>query len=86
MANPMLSQLGQAKTQGLMGGLNNVKQAFSILKSMGNPQILLNNAMAKNPELKQIMDECGGDYQKAFYKAAEMKGVNPDDILKEIMI
>ena len=68
-----------------MGGISNVKQMLNGLKSMGNPQILLNNAMAKKPQLKSIIDECGGDYQKAFYKAAEMQGVNPDDILPQIL-
>ena len=68
----------------MMGGIKNVKQAFNGLKAMGNPQALLSNAMANNPELKQIMNECGGDYQKAFYKAAEIKGVNPDDILSQL--
>lgn len=81
----MSSQLGQAKTQAIMGGVSNIKQALNGLKAMGNPQLLLNKVIAQNPELKQIMDECGGDYKKAFYKAAEMKGVNPDDILREIM-
>ena len=37
-----------------------------------------------NPQLKQAMDlvqQNGGDAEKAFYKLAEEKGVNPDDIL-----
>ena len=84
MANPMLSQLGKANTQAMMGGINNVKQAFGAIKSMGNPQILINKAISQNPELKAVLDECGGDYQKAFYRAAEMKGVNPDEILSQL--
>lgn len=51
---------------------------------MGNPQIMLNNAMLQNPQLKAVLDECGGDYQKAFYKFAEMQGVNPDEILQAL--
>ena len=54
---------------------------FNNLRAMGNPQIMLNNAMAKNPQLKAVIDECGGDYQKAFYRMAEMQGVNPEEIL-----
>ena len=69
----------------MMGNLGKVKQMFNSLKSMGNPQLMLNQMMAQNPQLKTVLDECGGDYQKAFYRLAEMQGVNPQDILKEIM-
>ena len=67
--------------QGTMGNLGRIKEMVNNMKSMGNPQMLLNNAIAKNPQLKSVIDECGGDYQAAFYKMAEMQGVNPDDIL-----
>jgi len=46
---------------------------------------MLNNAMARNPQLKAVMDECGGDYQRAFYKYAEMQGVDPESFLRELM-
>ena len=75
MLNPMMSQLG------MMGGLGRAKEMLNSLKAMGNPQIMLNNAMNQNPQLKAVLDECGGDYQKAFYKMAEMQGVNPEEIL-----
>ena len=79
MANPMMNQLGQT---GMMGNLGKAKEMLNNLRSMGNPQVMLNNAMAKNPQLKAVVDECGGDYQKAFYRMAEMQGVNPDEILQ----
>lgn len=78
MENPMMNQLGQT---GMMGNLGKAKEMFNNLRAMGNPQIMLNNAMAKNPQLKAVIDECGGDYQKAFYRMAEMQGVNPEEIL-----
>lgn len=81
----MLQQLGQLKTQKMVGNLANVKEAFGFLKSVGNPQALLNKAMSKNPQLKSLIDECGGDYKKAFYRAAEMQGVNPEEFLNELM-
>ena len=37
-----------------------------------------------NPQMKQVMDYVnanGGNPKDAFYKLAEEKGVNPDDIL-----
>lgn len=41
-----------------------------------------------NPELKQVVEYVnanGGDPEKAFYKLAEEKGVNPRDILGQFM-
>ena len=79
MRNPMMSQLG------MTGNLGKAKQMLNSLKTMGNPQIMLNNAMSQNPQLKAIMDECGGDYRRAFYRYAEMQGVDPESFLRELM-
>lgn len=46
--------------------------------------MLLNQMMGQNPQIKQVMDYVnanGGDPEKAFYKLAQERGVNPDDIL-----
>ena len=55
-----------------------------MLKSMGNPQAMLNQALQNNPKMKEVQNliqQSGGDPEKAFRtKAAEM-GVNPDDII-----
>ena len=52
-----------------------------------NPQAMLNQMMANNPQYKQVMDyvrQNGGDPKAAFYKMAEEKGVNPEDILNQL--
>ena len=49
-----------------------------------NPQLLINQMMMNNPQLKQVMDivnKSGGDPKKAFYTLAEQKGVDPNEIL-----
>ena len=49
-----------------------------------NPQLLLNQMMTNNPQMKQVMDiikQAGGDPKKAFYSLAEQKGVDPEEIL-----
>lgn len=49
-----------------------------------NPQLLLNQMMTNNPQMKQVMDiikQAGGDPKKAFYSLAEQKGVDPDEII-----
>lgn len=53
----------------------------------GNPQMMLSQMMGQNPQIKQVMDYVnanGGDPQKAFYKLAQERGVNPDDILNQL--
>ena len=49
--------------------------------------MMLNQMMGQNPQIKQAMDYVnanGGDFEKAFYKLAQEKGVNPDDILNQL--
>jgi len=57
------------------------------IKSIGNPQMMLNQMIGQNPQIKQVMDYVnanGGDPKTAFYKLAEERGVNPDDILNQL--
>ena len=70
-----------------MQGISRVKQLMQTVKSAGNPQMLLSQMMGQNPQIKQIMDYVnanGGDPKAAFYKLAEERGVNPDDILSQL--
>ncbi len=62
---------------------------FDMLKMMGagNPQAMLQNMIKSHPQYQNVMkivEQYGGDPQKAFYEMAKQKGVNPDDILKMI--
>ena len=80
MQNPMLQNLNQSKTF-------QIKQMMQTLKNAGNPQMMFNQMMAQNPQYKQVMDYVnanGGDAKAAFYKMAQEKGVNPDDILNQL--
>ena len=82
--NPMLTALNQNRTS---QSITNVKRLMQMMKSAGNPQMLLQQMVGQNPQLKQVMDFVnanGGDPQAAFYKLAEQKGVNPDDILNQL--
>lgn len=81
----MLTALNQNKT---FQGITQVKNMIKTLKSFGNPQMMLNQMMGQNPQLKQAMDFVnanGGDPQAVFYKLAEERGVNPDDFMKQLM-
>ena len=67
--NPVMSQL---------------QPLFNMVKASRNPQAMLSQIAQTNPQLRQTLDfvnRSGGDPKSAFYKMAEEKGVNPEDIL-----
>ena len=82
MAIPQILQ--QLQRVGLPGNLGQIKQMMDAVKSAGNPQAMLNQMMQNNPQMRQVMDlvnQHGGDAQKAFYSLAEQRGIDPNQIL-----
>lgn len=68
----------------MFGNLQNVKQMMATIKSAKNPQVVLNTMMNNNPQLKQVKDyiqQNGGNAQQAFYSLAKQNGVDPKEIL-----
>lgn len=64
--------------------MGTIKQMMSMIRSAGNPQAMLGQLAANNPQLKQVMDivqKHGGDPMTAFRKEAEARGVDPEEIL-----
>ena len=82
MIPQILTQLG--------GGLTippQIRQMIQMFRSAGNPQAMIGQLMQNNPQMKQIMDlikAAGNDPKRAFYALAEQKGVDPDEILKQL--
>lgn len=61
---------------------------LNMVRSAGNPQMIMNQIASQNPQIKQVMEYInanGGDPKAAFYKLAEEKGVDPDEILRQLM-
>lgn len=80
MALPVILQQ-LARTNPMM---QRVKQAVDMVKNSQNPSALLNQMMSNNPNMKQVMDlinQHGGDPEKAFRTVAEQNGFNPDDFI-----
>ena len=68
-ANPMMGQ---------------IKQMMGMVKSAQDPTAMLTQMAQNNPKLKQVLDlvqQYGGDANKAFYAVAEQNGINPQEIL-----
>lgn len=79
--NPMLAMLNQNR---MVQNLQPIKNMMNMLRGAGNPSMMLQQMTAQNPQMQQVMNyvnENGGNAKQAFYKLAQEKGVNPDEIL-----
>lgn len=72
--NPMLQMLNQSRSS----ANNNM---ISLLKNSPNPQALLNNLLAQNPQVTGLINQYGGNPKTAFYALAQQKGIDPNSIL-----
>lgn len=64
--------------------VNQLKQIVGTIKNAGNPQAMMNQIIQSNPNYQNAMNyinQNGGDAKAAFYRMAQEKGVDPDDIL-----
>ena len=64
--------------------MQQIKQMIDTVKMAQNPQAAMNQMIMNNPQMKQVMDivnQYGGDSDKAFRSVAEQYGINPQDIL-----
>ena len=57
---------------------------MSMVRSANNPNAMLSMLAQNNPQIRQAMDlvqQAGGDPQRAFYALCEQKGVDPKQIM-----
>lgn len=80
MQNPMLQALRSQPAN----NLSQIKNMMNMIRSARNPQAMLQSMMQNNPQMRQVMDlinQSGGDPKAAFYKLAQEKGIDPQQIL-----
>ena len=64
--------------------IQQIKQMMNAVQMAQNPQAALNQMIASNPQLKQVMDlinQNGGDIGKTVKTVAEQNGLRPEDIM-----
>lgn len=72
--NPILQELSQINKTN-----NNI---LSLLQNSNNPQELVNNILASNPQITDLIKKYGnGDPKTAFYEYARQNGQDPQAIL-----
>ena len=81
MPNPISQALGRNQ---VTNNLNQVKQMMNMIRSAGNPQMMVQNMLSQNPQVSNLINQYGGDPQRAFYALCEQKGVNPQEFIKAL--
>ena len=83
MGNPFYTG-GSSVMNGI--NMNQVKQIYSMLRNSKNPEMLLNQMVSQNPQLKQTIDliKSRGNYEEVFRGLCKDRGINADDFIKQI--
>lgn len=80
--NPLMGAIGGQPTNN--GNIQQIKRMMNMLKSVQNPQATMNQLAKENLMVANIIQMSNGDLKGTFYKMCQEKGVNPDDILKQL--
>lgn len=80
--NPLMNAIGGQSTN--TGKIQQIKRMMNMFKSIQNPQEAMNQLAKQNPMVANIIQMSNGDLKGTFYKMCQEKGVNPDDILKQL--
>ena len=69
-----------------MQNLQSIKRMMGMCRATKNPGAIMEAMAQQNPMIKNIMQVCSpGGLQNSFYQLCREQGVNPDDVLKQIM-
>ena len=60
-----------------------VKQIMNNLRTIGNPQAMLQQ-MPQYKEMIEFVNANGGDARSAFFAKAKEMGINPSDVLSQL--
>ena len=85
MQNPMLGAVNQSR---LSSQIQPIKNMMNAVRMARNPQLALTQMMQSNPQFRQVsqlIQQAGGDPQKAFYELAQKQGIDPNQIMQMLM-
>lgn len=80
--NPLMNAIGGQPANN--GNIQQIKRMMNMFKSIQNPQEAMNQLAKQNPMVANIIQMSNGDLKGTFYKMCQEKGINPDDILKQL--
>lgn len=79
--------VGNAQANSTNSGINNILGLYNTLRGTSDPMKTIQSMAQTNPMIKEAMDYVqsnGGDMKSAFYKLAEQRGIDPNNILNMI--
>ena len=79
----MMQVLSQNRLSGLAQKIQPIKQAYNMIRSAGNPAMLMQQ-IPQYSQAQKIIADNGGDAQKAFYNLANQMGLDPNEILNAL--
>ena len=77
--NNLYNQLNAGTS--LPNNMQQIRNMVNMFRNSNNPQALVQNMLQNNPQVRNIIQQSGGDPKTAFYNLAKQKGINPDEIL-----
>ena len=85
MQNPMLRNLNQSR---MMSNLAPLKNVINNIRMAKNPEAMFEQMMSQNPNMRQALEyvkQNGGDSKQALYQMMNEQGLNPDEIIKQLL-
>ena len=82
MGNPIMSLLGKTNP-----AMQTISQMVGMLKAAQNPEAAFSQMSSNDPRIQQVMqyvNQNGGDAKTAFYRLAQQRGVDPNEILSQL--
>ena len=82
--NPIMQQLNRNALNPQINQFRNIMQM-----AKGNPNAVLESMMQRNPAYSQVMNlvkQNNNDPKAAFYALARQKGLDPDQLVKDLGI
>lgn len=71
-----------------MSNLAPLRNVINNLRMANNPEALFNQMMSQNPNMKQAYNyvkQNGGDYKQALQTILNEQGLNPDEIVRQLL-
>lgn len=80
--NPLAQMMASGTEGSAVGSIHNMVE---MMKGIQNPQAVLQQVARQNPMMGQVLQLCRGkDPKQVFYQMCRERGVDPDNILRQI--
>ena len=87
MSNPVFSSFNNGPTQTSLNSSSSWKGLFNQIKNSSNPNAMMQQLLTSSPrfqEVRNYINQNGGDAKTAFYNLAAQKGIDPNNFLNQL--